>query len=102
MKLGFRFCAAANPPLHLPFLFLAQSPRSKKNTRSKRKRKRFEAARAEIKQAKKRAKITAKTWDEALPGDGKKLSDAVLKKKKKLNKKKAPAKAKKLTSSSKK
>ena len=57
---------------------------------------------AEKKQAKKRAKIAAKTWDEALPGDGKKLSDAVLKKKKKLNKKKAPAKAKKLTSSSKK
>lgn len=56
---------------------------------------------AEKKQAKKRAKIAAKTWDEALPGDGKKLSDAVLKKKK-LNKKKAPAKAKKLTSSSKK
>ena len=57
---------------------------------------------AEKKQAKKRAKIAAKTWDEALPGDGKKLSDAVLKKKKNLNKKKAPAKAKKLTSSSKK
>jgi hypothetical protein len=55
---------------------------------------------AEKKQAKKRAKIAAKTWDEALPGGGKKLSDAVLKKKK-LNKKKAPAKAKKLTSSKK-
>jgi exosome complex component RRP45 len=55
---------------------------------------------AEKKQAKKRAKIAAKTWDEALPGGGKNLSDAVLKKKK-LNKKKAPAKAKKLTSSKK-
>jgi len=54
---------------------------------------------AEKKQARKRAKIAAKTWDEALPGDGKKLSDAVLKKKK--PKKKAPAKAKKLTSSKK-
>ena len=54
---------------------------------------------AEKKQARKRAKIAAKTWDEALPGDGKKLSDAVLKKKK--PKKKAPAKANKLTSSKK-
>ena len=50
---------------------------------------------AEKKQAKKRAKIAAKTWDEALPGDGKKLSDAVMKRKK--PNKKAPAKAKKLT-----